>query len=150
MFFSYSFNYLILFLKIVFNLCNTNEVAVKLYTLLCSFINNLNDINYLIILNIWELLSPFQFEAGVGRKLCDKFKVLKNQIESCLLESIICMFLGGAGFMSGSPCRNPNHLVSSTFSNCRKRYSILFNSSCIIVENNTNGISSWCIYRFVL
>ena len=46
----------------VFVLCDTNEVVAKL-THLCSFFNNLNAINFLFILIIWELMSQVHFEA---------------------------------------------------------------------------------------
>ena len=42
-------------LKSVFVCFDTNEIVAKLYTSLCSFINNLVGINYFISLVIWEL-----------------------------------------------------------------------------------------------
>ena len=66
-----------------------------------ALINHLSVINYLFNLIIWEHLSPVQFKTGVCRKLCDKFKILKNLVEAGLFESNICVFCGRTSLKFG-------------------------------------------------
>ena len=116
-----------------FVLCYTNEVVAKLYTSLCSFINNRNAINYLFNLLIWELLSSVQIEVGVCEKQCDKFKVLENLIEACFLDKLFVCFVEELAsclvFRGEAQCfRWTQHF--QTEESCVAFF--LFSSSCII------------------